>query len=70
MNLKERKSAHDHWLKYYTWIQLDGSVNYSYPRVRPKGLPIHEKEKYEYRHKKEDFHHGDGGAHESHEKID
>lgn len=32
------------WLEAYTWIQEDGSLDFSSPRVRPQGLAIHPKE--------------------------
>ena len=28
------------WLQAYTWIQLDGSLDFQSPRVRPQGLSI------------------------------
>jgi hypothetical protein len=32
--------AHMRWLDAYTWIQLDGTLDFSRPRSRPHGLPI------------------------------
>lgn len=40
----EKEAAIRKWLEWYTWVQRDGSVNFTRGRVRPKGLPIHAKE--------------------------
>jgi hypothetical protein len=32
------------WLEHYTWVMEDGTVNFSRPRLRPKGLPIDARE--------------------------
>ena len=32
------------WLELYTWIQVDGSIDFSMPRCRPEGLPIDPRE--------------------------
>jgi len=37
--------AIDEWLKSYTWIQEDGSIDPSRPRARPEGLEIDPREK-------------------------
>lgn len=40
MSNKDWEIALANWLKSYTWIQEDGSVDVRKPRVRPHGLPI------------------------------
>lgn len=32
------------WLELYTWIQVDGSIDFSMPRCRPEGLAIDKRE--------------------------
>jgi hypothetical protein len=32
------------WLEHYTWVQEDGTVNFSRPRLRPSGLPVDARE--------------------------
>lgn len=32
------------WLESYTWIQSDGSIDFSMPRCRPEGLSIDPRE--------------------------
>lgn len=34
-------TPHQHWLRSYTWVQENGQIDYSKPRIRPKGLPVH-----------------------------
>lgn len=36
--------AKQRWLEKYTWIQEDGTIDFSRPRVRPEGLEIDERE--------------------------
>jgi len=36
------------WLELYTYIQEDGTVNFSCPRVRPSGLAIRQVEEIVY----------------------
>jgi hypothetical protein len=36
----EAMDAHIEWLQAYTWIQLDGTIDFRAPRIRPQGLPI------------------------------
>jgi hypothetical protein len=36
----EALDAHMEWLQAFTWIQLDGSIDFTRPRQRPMGLPI------------------------------
>ena len=44
MTEDERKTAHLEWLKFYTWIQEAGDIDFHRPRVRPKGLLIDQRE--------------------------
>lgn len=46
MTEQERKQAHYEWLEFYTWIQEDESIDFSHPRCRPLGLPIHPMEEF------------------------
>lgn len=34
----------DEWLKLYTWVQGDGTMNFSHPRRRPRGLAVDPRE--------------------------
>ena len=34
-------SARRQWLRSYTWQQTGGSIDYTKPRMRPEGLPVH-----------------------------
>ena len=29
------------WLRSYTWVQNNGTIDYTKPRMRPEGLPVH-----------------------------
>ena len=35
------KGARQHWLRSYTWVQEGGAIDYTKPRERPEGLPVH-----------------------------
>ena len=37
--------AIDEWLKSYTWIQEDGTIDPSRPRIRPEGLEVDPRER-------------------------
>lgn len=42
MSVKDEQQHRDAWLEAYTWLQDDGiTLNYSKPRRRPEGLPVH-----------------------------
>jgi hypothetical protein len=47
MTEKDREIAHNEWLELYTWIQVDGTCNFSTPRPRPPGLAIDPREAFE-----------------------
>lgn len=44
MTKQERKAAYFDWLELYTWMQIDGSIDFSKPRPRPEGLAIDQRE--------------------------
>ena len=41
---KTAPKALEQWLRSYTWVQEDGSIHYTKPRIRPEGLPVHQAE--------------------------
>jgi hypothetical protein len=38
------KDARQQWLRSYTWVQENGAIDYTKPRMRPEGLPVHQAE--------------------------
>lgn len=45
---KHIEKALNEWLKRYTWIQEDGSLDYFRPRQRKEGQEVDDREKYGY----------------------
>ena len=48
MNKLAQETAHYQWLELYTWVQPNGSVDFSRPRGRPTGMPIDPREAFHY----------------------
>ena len=42
--MSDIEQARREWLKHYTWVQPDGGIDFSNPRLRPEGLALDPRE--------------------------